>query len=353
MSADPIRLMILGTGSMANAHAEAFAAIPGIRLVAGVDPVAANLADFAAQHRLEHRFETLDAALAWGEFDAVANVTPDPVHHATTMQLLAARRHVLCEKPLATDRDLARDMAAAAARVGVVNLVNLTYRNVPALQKAAELVRAGVLGRLAHFEASYLQSWLVQPAWGDWRTGPRWLWRLSSAHGSKGCLGDIGIHILDFASFVAGEDVAELSCRLKTFDKAPGGRIGEYALDANDGFTMQIALAGGAIGTVSATRAAMGHHNDLRLRLYGMEGGLEVSFEKRVSRLRVCLGTAGTTETWTEVDCPPVTTNYQRFVARIHGESVEAPDFARGAALQHWLDLAAESDAAGGLALAA
>ena len=64
----------------------------------------------------------------------------------------------------------------------------------------------GAIGTVRHFEASYLQSWLTQPAWGDWRTRPQWLWRLSTAHGSKGVLGDVGIHILDFATFIAGMD---------------------------------------------------------------------------------------------------------------------------------------------------
>ena len=57
---------------------------------------------------------------------------------------------------------------------------------------------------MRHVEASYRQSWLVGKHWGDWRTEPMWLWRLSEKHGSKGVLGDVGIHILDFATFAIG-----------------------------------------------------------------------------------------------------------------------------------------------------
>ena len=96
----------------------------------------------------------------------------------------------------------------------------------------------------------------------------------------KGVLGDVGIHILDFATFAAGMAATEVSCLLQTFDKAPGGRIGDYVLDANDSATMQVRLANGALGTVGATRFATGHLNDLRLRLYGLTGGIEVSFRK-------------------------------------------------------------------------
>ena len=107
---------------------------------------------------MEHGFASVDEALAWGEFDAVSNVTPDAIHHATTLPFLAAGKHVLCEKPLAANHADAVEMRDADAAAGVVNMVNLTYRNVPALHKAAELVQADTIGQIHHFETSYLQS---------------------------------------------------------------------------------------------------------------------------------------------------------------------------------------------------
>jgi predicted dehydrogenase len=339
----PLRLLILGTGGMAGTHAEAFAAIPGVTLVAGVDTRPETLAAFRAAHGIAQGFASVEEALAWGRFDAVTNVTPDAAHHATTLPFLAAGKHVLCEKPLATTAADALAMAEAAARAGVVNMVNLSYRNVPALQQAAAMVRAGAIGEVRHFEASYLQSWLTQPAWGHWDREPQWLWRLSTAHGSKGVLGDVGIHILDFATHAASLDVAAVSCLLQTFDKAPGGRIGGYVLDANDSATLQLRLANGALGTVAATRFATGHLNDLRLRLYGQTGGLEVSFEAGESRLRACLGADIGTGRWADVDCPSVPTVYERFIAAIRGNGRAEPDFARGAQLQRLLDRAVQS----------
>jgi predicted dehydrogenase len=344
----PVRILILGTGGMARNHAEAFAAIPGVTLVAGIDTRAEQLAAFQKAHNIPHGFPSVQEAIAWGEFDAVTNVTPDAAHYATTLPFLAAGKHVLCEKPLATNAKDAEEMTAAAAQAGVVNMVNLSYRNVPALQHAARMVRDGAIGTIRHFEASYLQSWLTQPAWGAWDKEPQWLWRLSTRHGSKGVLGDVGIHILDFATFIAGMDATQVSCLLQTFDKAPGGQIGEYVLDANDSATMQVRLTNGALGTVAATRFATGHLNDLRLRLYGQTGGLEVTFEKAVSHLRACLGEDIQTGTWTDVDCPAVPTIYQRFIAAIRGESPADPDFSRGAALQRLLDRAVDSAAESG-----
>ena len=161
-------------------------------------------------------------------------------------------------------------------------------------------------------------------------------------------LGDVGIHILDFATFVAGLDVTEISCLLQTFDKAPGGRIGDYVLDANDSATMQVRLANGALGTVAATRFASGHLNDLRVRLYGLTGGVEVTYENNVSRLRVSIGDDIHTGTWVEVDCPPVPMVFQRFIAAIRGTGAPDPGCARGAALQRLLDEAEASAADGG-----
>ena len=350
--AKPIRILILGTGGMAANHAENFARIEGVSLAAGIDTRPDQLKAFCDTHHIPHGFASIQEALAWGEFDAVTNVTPDAAHYATTMPVLAAGKHVLCEKPLATSEAQAAEMAAAAQKAGVVNMVNLSYRNVAALQQAARMVREGAIGEVRHFEASYLQSWLTQPAWGHWDKESKWLWRLSTAHGSKGVLGDVGIHLLDFATFIAGQDVAEISARLATFHKAPGDQIGEYKLDANDSATMQLTLENGALGTVTATRFATGHLNDLRLRIYGTKGGLEVLWEKNISTLRACLVQDMESATWTDIECPVLGTIYERFIAAIRGEGLADPDFARGAMLQRLLDLAEQSSAQGGLGFA-
>ncbi len=217
-----------------------------------------------------------------------------------------------------------------------------------ALARAAAMVAEGAIGAVRHFDASYLQSWLTQPAWGEWSSESQWLWRLSTAHGSMGVLGDVGIHILDFATFIAGSQVSDLSCRLKTFDKAPGGRIGDYVLDANDSVAMHAGLECGAVGVIHASRFASGHLNDLRVQIFGTRGGLDVEFKGNISRLRACLEPDLQAAVWRDVDCPRVATTYQTFIAAIREGGVAHPVFARGAALQKVLDLAAASDRQGG-----
>jgi len=271
-------------------------------------------------------------------------VTPDRAHHPTTLALLAAGKHVMCEKPLAENHAKADEMARAAEASGLVTMVNLTYRNVAPLQKARAMVLAGEIGHVRHVEASYLQSWLVSKAWGNWATESQWLWRLSTKHGSNGVLGDVGIHILDFAGYGAASDVEHVFARLRAFDKAPENRIGEYDLDANDSFTMTVDFANGALGVIHASRWATGHLNELRLRMHGDRGALEVIHSTEGSRLRGCLGEDVEKAVWREIDAGTVPTNYQRFAAAVAARRQVEPGFRHAADLQKVLDLAIETE---------
>ena len=340
----PVRVLILGSGNMGNHHARYFAAIKGVKLAGAVDVDAARVEAFRAGHNIPRAFTTLDAAVAWGEFDAVANVTPDAEHHATAMKVIAAGKHILGEKPLATNHADALEMTEAAEKAGLVAMVNLSYRNVAELHGARALVDSGALGDIKHIEASYLQSWLVADSWGDWRTEPTWLWRLSTKHGSHGALGDIGIHILDFAVYGAAMDISKVFCRLQTFGKAPDNRIGEYPLDANDSFTMSLEFGNGALGVVHASRWATGYLNSLRLRAFGDKGAVEVNHGHDGSSLRACTGEDVHTQTWREVPVKPVPTNYERFIDAVRAGETREPSFRHATRLQRVLDLGTVSD---------
>jgi predicted dehydrogenase len=341
---DP-RLVIIGTGGIAPRHAEQFTLIPGCRLVAAVDLNLARATAFAEAHHIPRVFTDLDEAIAWGEFDAAVNATPDAAHHPTTLKLLSAGKHVFCEKPLALNATDAQEMADAAEAARLINMVNFTYRNAAAIQTARRLVEDGEIGTVRHVQASYLQSWLTNQLWGDWRTEERWLWRLSSAHGSKGVLGDIGVHILDFVTFGTGLDITALQARMRTFDKAAGGVIGAYTLDVNDSVAMTVEFSNGALGVVHMSRYGTGKRNDLDLMIHGDKGALKIWSDERTSDLEVCLGPDIETQTWKPFDLPPTPRNEERFViALLSGENGE-PDFRHATRVQKLLDLAFVSDA--------
>jgi len=341
-----IRLAIVGTGGMGNGHAATFQAMRGCKVVAACDVDGARVEAFASKHEIPKFYTDVDEMLADEKIDALSNVTPDAWHAPISLKAIAAGKHVLCEKPLATNYADAKKMADAARRKGVINMVNFSYRNSSAIQKAHDLVAQGEIGKIMHFEASYLQSWLTSQAWGDWQTSPAWLWRLSTKHGSLGVLGDIGVHIVDFASFPAG-DLKTVNCRLKTFPKAPGNRVGEYVLDANDSAIITAELKSGAIGTIHTSRWATGHANSLRLRLHGDKGAIMVDLDQAYDTLQICRGEDINAARWQTMKCPKTPNNFERFIKSIRSGDNDQPDFARGAAVQKVLDACLESDRAG------
>ena len=341
----PVRVGIIGTGGMANVHAERFRANPGVRVVAGVDVDLDRARIFAEKHEIPHVYTSVTDLLASGTVDAVSIVTPDAFHAPISLQVLRKGRHVLCEKPLALNYPDAMKMVAAAKKAGVVHMVNFSYRDWPAIQAVAAAVRRGDIGEVVHVEASYLQAWLPSKVWGDWRTSPHWLWRLSTQHGSKGVLGDVGVHIVDFATYPVGP-IKEVYARLKAFPKAPGDRVGDYVLDANDSAVINVEFANGALGVIHTSRWVAGHPNRLFLKIAGTKGTVEIDSDKSTTSYRVCRGKNLDTATWDEVQAKPVPTNYERFITAIRKGVTGDPDFVRGAEIQKVLDACIESDAA-------
>lgn len=344
----PVRVAILGTGGMANRHAELYAQIPGVRLVAACDVDRARVEAYAAKHGIPATgiFTDFATLLRDCPCDAISNVTPDAFHAPLSIQALKAGKHVLCEKPLGLDHAETRRMLLAARRAGTIAMVNFSYRDWSAIQAIATRVHAGEIGAIRHVEASYLQTWLSSPIWGEWSTTPAWLWRLSTKHGSKGVLGDVGVHIVDFATYPAGP-IKKVFARLKAFPKAPKNRIGDYLLDANDSALLQVEFANGALGVIHTTRWATGHANRLALKLHGTKGAFAFDSDLGTDTYRACLGPDVGTATWQEVKAEPTPNNFVRFVQAIRTGSAEQPDFTRGHEIQRVLDACFESDRIG------
>src|SRR5690606_35175712 len=109
-------------------------------------------------------------------------------------------------------------------------------------------------------------------------------------------------------------------------------------------FTMAVDFENGALGVIHATRWATGHFNELRLRVYGEKGGVEVQHRHDGSQLRVVLGEDVETGTWQEMEVSPVPTNYQRFAEAVATGRNDEPSFRHAANLQKVLDLALVTD---------
>ncbi len=344
-----IRIGIVGTGGMANGHADEYKKIPGVSLVAALDVVPGRAEAFAEKHGMPHAFTKLEDLL--NEVDAISVVTPDAHHAALSLAILKAGKHLLCEKPLTTTLKDARAVAVAAqaaSQNGQIHMVNFSYRRSAAFQKAIALVQQGKLGDLRHVHSHYLQAWLGAPIWGHW-TSEAWLWRIQALK-SGGVLGDVGCHILDLTTAVSGE-VARVRCDLRSFPKMLKGKpVTEYQgakLDANDSAVIQLEFSNGAIGVVQTTRWAIGHPNHLRCEVHGTDGALWFDLDRSYEKLDVCLGKNVMKSQWETLDLKPTPNIYQRFVTAIKTGKPGQPDAIRGAQIQAYLDACERSAKSG------
>ncbi len=342
-----LRVGIIGSGSWARFHARCLQEIENVSLIACCDVHDETCQSFAKDFKIESTYSDYREMLEKEDLDAVSIVASDVVHCPAALAALDRGLHVMCEKPMAVTLDEAEQMYAAATKAGTMNMIQFSYRSAPALEQARQLVAEGRLGRIMHVEASYLQSWLVSNAWGDWRKSSAWLWRQSKAH-HGGTLVDIGCHIFDFAAYVAG-DITEVSCSMKNFEKTPGNIHGEWTLDADDSFVCRTGFANGAIGVVHSSRWATGHLNSLRLRVFGDKGGLAIDTDRGNDKLSVCVDDFHTQNAlWTEMPVKlTVPNNFVRFIRSIRSGKAEGATFEDGLKIQRVLDACVRSSKEG------
>ncbi|MEI8409915.1 MULTISPECIES: Gfo/Idh/MocA family protein [unclassified Kribbella] len=212
--------------------------------------------------------------------------TPGDSHAEIAIAALEAGKHVLCEKPLANTVEEAEAMtaaAAAAAAKGIRSMVGFTYRRVPAIALARQLVAEGKIGTIRHVRAQYLQDWIADPE------APL-SWRLDKEKAGSGALGDIGAHIIDLTQFITGDTIAEVSGQLETFVKerpvaaehsglagTAGSERGPVTVD--DAAVFLAKFGSGALGVFEATRFATGRKNAIRIEINGSLGSLAFDFE--------------------------------------------------------------------------
>ena len=265
-----LRVGMVGYAFMGRAHSHAWRTaprffelpmLPELTVLAGRNGGAAR----AAASSLGWQ----DVATDWREVvgrddvDLVDICTPGDTHAEIAVAALDAGKHVLCEKPMANSVAEAELMAAAAARAaehGVVAMVGFSFRRVPAIQLARQLVAEGRIGTVRHVRAQYLQDWLADPQ------APL-SWRLDRRKAGSGALGDIGAHIVDLTQFITGDRLTELTAMLETFvAERPvaaafaglhgTGGTARGPVTVDDAAVFMGRLGGGALATFEATRFA-------------------------------------------------------------------------------------------------
>ncbi|MFI0862841.1 Gfo/Idh/MocA family protein [Streptomyces smyrnaeus] len=287
-AAPPLGVGMVGYAFMGQAHSQGWRTVgrvfdlplsPALAAVCGRDPAAVR----AAAGRLGWAAAETDwrALIARPDVQLVDICTPGDSHAEIAVAALEAGKHVLCEKPLANTVEEAEAMAAAAraARArGQVAMVGFNYRRTPALALARRMVADGRLGELRHIRVSYLQDWLVDPAFPL-------AWRLRKETAGSGALGDLGAHAVDLAQHLAGSHLAGVSAQTETFvrerplrQEEPDGERGQVTVDDAAVFTGR--LDSGALASFEVTRVAAGRKNALRVELNGTLGSLAFDLER-------------------------------------------------------------------------
>ncbi|MGZ3184883.1 MAG: Gfo/Idh/MocA family protein, partial [Telluria sp.] len=151
----PIRVCLIGTGSIAHTHAEALRALANVAVVAVVDSNAARARAFAAKWTIPHVFRDVDDALAAGTFDAVHVLTPPDSHYALARVCIEGGYHTLVEKPLAVNADEAASLVALAADRNVICAVNQNFVFHPAFAALCARLQANEVGPLRSLMVSY------------------------------------------------------------------------------------------------------------------------------------------------------------------------------------------------------
>ena len=200
--------------------------------------------------------------------DGVAVMTPNDTHYPMSAAALDAGLDVVCDKPVTDDFAQACDLLERTRRNGRLFAIAHAYSAYPMTRYARTLVREGALGNLRLVQVEYIQSGLATRI----EEGPRnnrLRWILDPRRsGLALVMSAIGCHAQHLACFASGLAIARVAADMRAL--LPGRDVIDYA-------SALIEFEGGARGTFTATQAAAGGENDIRLRIYGDRGMLDWS----------------------------------------------------------------------------
>jgi predicted dehydrogenase len=266
---------MLGYAFMGKAHSNAFRKIeymtwppplrPRLVSIAGRNEQAVSEA--ATRYGFARWTSDWQELVADPDVGLLDNLGPNDLHAAPSIAAAEAGKHVVCEKPLGRNADESFEIWSRVAATGVKHMCAFNYRFVPAVRLARELIEAGELGDLRHFRGRYLQ---------DWGDTTEQVWRFDAASAGSGALGDLAAHVVDLARYLVGE-IEAVGGFLRTF---VAGREVDDAVEAT------VEFESGAVGTLEATRLALGRRNAFQWEINGTEGSLAFDVE-RLNELQV------------------------------------------------------------------
>ena len=266
-----LNVAITGCGVIGRTHAVALQSFPEARIVALVDAIPAaaeSLADFIEKNGGERppQFSSLAEAFAAEDIDLVALATPSGLHIQQGLEVLAAGKHVVIEKPLDVDLTRAQEIEAAAkeaAEKGIIASVISQHRFDQSSVAVADAVAKGRFGRLTSAIAS-VAWWRSQGYYdsGDWRG----TWSMDGG----GALMNQGVHTVDLLLWFMGRPV-EIH--------AHTARLAHERIEVEDTAVATITFENGGLAVLHATTAAYPGLT-VRVQLMGSEGSAVVDNDR-------------------------------------------------------------------------
>ena len=258
------RIALVGGGFMSVVHARAARA-------AGATVVGVASRSAAGAERARSELGAGIAYPSWRDLlsddtvDVVHICSPNQSHVEIAMAAIAAGKHVICEKPLATSVGEAAALAdLAAANSELVTAVPFVYRFHAMVREARARVRRGETGRLFSLHGAYLQDWLADETDDDWRVDP-------ARGGPSRAFADIGSHLSDVLQFITADPIARLSAATRTVHR---NRSINKDIASEDVVTLVFETLGGVIGTMHVSQVALGHKNGLSIEIDGAHESL-------------------------------------------------------------------------------
>jgi predicted dehydrogenase len=244
VSTRKIRIGIVGSGAIVLAnHLPGFALCPEAQVVALCDSNPDVLAKASRETGIKATFTDYRKIMAGGDVDAVLIATPNHLHGPIAHAAIAAKKHVLCEKPIAMNYAEALGMYRAAEAAGVRHMTAFTYRFVPAMHYMGHLVTSGAIGTPFHFRAQRFQDWGRRPLG----------WRQVQKFAGTGEMGDMLSHRIDFGHLLMGR-MSRLVANTKRFIDERGGQLA----DVEDWVSVICDFDNDASGVLESTKLATG-----------------------------------------------------------------------------------------------
>jgi len=289
-----LKVGMLGYAFMGRAHSNGFNQIPKFFYPPPAIPVKEVVCgrnEAAVKSMAEqfgwNRVETDWRKMLKSGIDVFDNCGPNNLHYEPNVVAAEEGLHIISEKPLARNLKEAKEIAAAVQKAGVVSMVAYNYRRVPAVQLAKKLIDEGLIGRIFHWRAVYLQDWIIDP-------NHPLVWRLQGDLAGSGSHGDLNAHIVDLARFLVGEIDSVVGME-ETFIKErpllPKGAQGELGgqkattkemgkVTVDDAVLFLSKFKCGALGSFEATRFANGRKNYNCFEINGSKGSIVFNLER-------------------------------------------------------------------------